>query len=123
MGDKLVGLFWGDRVIFQSVWIKSNLPPHVILAGFFLILLLLLTFFLKLGGKRSRYGALEVLFYCVGAVTLAAVFTMAFLPGDLRAHILSQSKVMPFLNNFREWVTVAPVILILIFGIGKDDEL
>lgn len=121
-GNVVVGLFTGDRLIFKQMWIKANAAPHLVQIGLFIILALLIFFFTKFIGKRSRYSFLEVALYSVSAVSLGAIFVVAFLPIDIRTQALASSKILPYLYNWREWLVLAPVLIMIAFGIYSSEE-
>lgn len=121
-GDKVVGLFVGDRVVFNSVWIKSNAPSYVIQAITFVSVSFILMNFLKLSGKRSKYSLPEITVYSICAVALATVYVISFLPLDVRNQVVAGSKIVPYLYNYREWVVLAPVLVMIFFGLYHDDD-
>ena len=78
---------------------------------------------MKLGGKRGRYGILEVVAYSICTVAVATMFFLLFLPDPVRAGLLDGSKIASMIFEWRDWVLVAPVVVIIFFGIYGDDEL
>jgi len=120
-GDQVVQFFSGQRVAF-NVWIQANSSPYLIRAILFGVLIILLTAFIKLGGKRSRYSMPEVALYSISAVMLATVLLATLMPADYQHVVLGQSKIMAFMFNWRQVILGLPVFLIILFGIyGNED--
>jgi len=121
-GTPLAQLFSGDRVIFSNVWIQGNITPFVVKVGLFVLLMILLSTFMKLGGKRARYGILEVAVYTICLVALTIVYALLLMPEGMQTAIASESVVVKFLLEWKDWVQVLPVFVIVYFGIYGDEE-
>ncbi len=121
-GGPLSQLFSGDRVIFSNVWIQGNITPFVVKIGLFVLLMIVLSTFMKLGGRRSRYGILEVAVYTICLVAVSLVFALLLMPEDMRITIASESVITKFLLQWKDWVQVVPVFAIVYFGIYGDEE-
>lgn len=121
-GDPLAELFSGDRVIFNNVWIQGNITPFVVKISLLSLLVVLLSTFMKLGGRRSRYGLLEVAVYTVSLVALSLTYALLLMPSDMRIAIAEDSYVVRFLIDWKDWVQVVPVFAIIYFGIYGDEE-
>ncbi len=122
-GDRIAQLFSGDRVLFNQVWIKANATPYVVQGVLLVLFTFLISAFLKLGGKRARYSVVEVVAYSVSTVVLALLFILLFLPDPIRQTVLDSSKIAPYIYQYRDWVLIAPVAIMLYFGIYGDEEL
>ena len=121
-GDRIAQFFTGDRVIFHQVWINANTSVLTVQVVFLAVVTLLLSSFIKLGGKRARYSMVEVGVYSVCTLALGVVFVLAFMTPEARAHVLHVSKIAPFLYMWREWVLVIPVFAMVFFGIYGDED-
>jgi hypothetical protein len=120
-GDQVVQFFTGQRVAF-NVWIQANASPFLIRAILFGLLTILLSSFIKLGGKRSKYSIVEVVAYSVCAVALAGLLLVTLMPADYQHQVLAHSLVLPVLYAWREWVLGIPVFVMILFGIyGNED--
>lgn len=121
-GDKLAGLFTGDRVILGQIWFKANFPTYMVQGFLFLLVCVLIISFVKFSGKRSHYSNLEVSVYVFLAVALGTVFLTAFLPADLRLKVMNGSKILPMINKFRELIVLLPVIMMIFFGLYSSED-
>jgi hypothetical protein len=122
-GDKISSLLTGNQTIFHQVWIKTNASPAVVQAVLLVIFTLLISMFIKLGGRRARYSSLEVVVYSVCTVAVTTMFILLFLPQSTRDDVLAGSKIVPFIYQWRDWILMVPVIAIIYFGIYGDDDL
>lgn len=122
-GARIAGFFSGDRVIWDNVWVRANATPFGVEVALLLIFTFLLSSFMKLGGKRARYGVLEVVVYAVCTVGLGLMFILLLMPDGLRETVLTTSKIAPYIYQWREWVLVIPVFAMIYFGIYGDEEL
>jgi hypothetical protein len=122
-GTKIAAFFSGDRVVFNNLWIKANATPFSIQVALLVLFTILLSSFVKLGGRRSRYSLAEVILYSISTVALALMFIMLLMPDPLRESVLQSSKIAPYIYNWREWVLVVPVFVMIYFGIYGDDDL
>lgn len=121
-GDRVTGFFAGDRVLFNQVWIKANASPFIVQTALLIVITFLLSTFLKLGGRRSRYSLIEVVVYAVSTLAVTIYFMLTFASPELRTQILAHSKIIPYIYAWREWVLVIPIFLMILFGIyGNDD--
>ena len=121
-GSSVAGFFTGDKVIFKSVWVQANATPFAVEMAFFLLTIVVLTIFLKLSGKRSKFKIVEVVLYIVAATLLAVMFITSLMPDDVRANVFAVSKIVPLVYQFRQWIIGLPIILILIFGLSRGGE-
>jgi hypothetical protein len=121
-GDWIAGLFFGERVLLNSVWIKSRAAPYMIEIGLYFLLVTLLTLFMKQGGRRSRYALGETVLYCVLATAFATMAVVSLLPAEVRTTVIAGSKLVPYVYNYREWAVLAPVLVMVFFGITRDEE-
>ena len=120
-GDQVVQFFTGQRVAF-SLWIQASGSPFLIRSILFGVLVVLLSSFIKLGGKRSKYSIVEVVAYSVCAVALAALLITTLMPADYQRQILAHSLTLPVLYAWRQWVLGLPVFVMILFGIyGNED--
>jgi len=122
-GERIAQLFSGDRVLFNQVWIKANATPYAVQSVLLVLFTFLIAAFLKLGGKRARYSAVEVVAYSVCTVVLALLFILLFLPEPVRQTVLASSKIAPYVYDYRDWILIVPVVVMLYFGIYGDEEL
>lgn len=122
-GDRVAAFFSGDRVAFNQVWIKVNLTPFAVKAGALVLLTIILSSFLKLGGRRSRYGVAEVVAYTLGAVVMAVMAIVAFMPPTVLAGALADSMAIKYLYMGRDWLPLVPVVFMLFFGMYGGDDL
>ena len=121
-GSFVVQFFTGDRVLFKSVWIQANLSAYSIQAVLLVITALLISTFMKLGGKKLRYSALEVTLYAIATLALSIMFIISFMPPETRDTAFAGSHILPLVYQFRQWVLGIPVLLMVIFGIFKSEE-
>ncbi|MCC2631363.1 MAG: hypothetical protein K0S20_62 [Patescibacteria group bacterium] len=121
-GDQVAAFFAGDRVAFSQLWIKVSASPFVVQSLLMIVVTFLVSTFVKLGGKRSRYSALEVVVYAVATLALLVMFLVSFMPIELREQVLKSSQIVPFIFKYREWILGLPVIAIVFFGIYGEEE-
>lgn len=121
-GERIAGFFSGERVIFDNVWIKANATPFVIQIILLLLFIVLLSTFMKLAGRRSRYSAFEVVAYAICTVALACMLILLLMEPAQRDTILASSRIAPIIYNWREWVLVIPVFVMIYFGIFGEEE-
>lgn len=121
-GSRLAQLFSGDRVLFNQVWVRGALTPFVAEGLLLVIFTFVLSAFLKLGGSRTRYSMIEVIVYCVCTVGVGVMFLTLFMSPEGREAIFQHSKILPLIYQWRDWVLMVPVFVIIYFGIYGDDE-
>ena len=121
-GTAIAGFFTGDRVILKSVWIQTNTTPFTVQAAFFILATLVLTIFLKLSGKRSRFSVAEVILYVMATVLLESMFITSLMSDSVRTDVFAVSKILPLVYQFRQWIIGLPIILILAFGLSRGEE-
>ncbi|MEI6477480.1 MAG: hypothetical protein WCO52_00625 [bacterium] len=121
-GATITQLFTGDRVIFSSVWIKANASPWVVQSFLLVLVAFLLSSFIKLGGRRARYSAVEVTAYAIATLALAVACIVGFMPPPVLAHAEAGSKILPYIYQFRPWIMVVPVFVIIFFGIYSNED-
>lgn len=121
-GSFVAQFFTGDRVLFKSVWIQANMSTYTIEAALMVLTALLLSTFLKLGGKRSRYSFLEVTLYAIATLALGVMFIISFMPPETRDAAFATSHILPMVYQFRQWVLGVPVLLMIVFGIFTSEE-
>ena len=121
-GERIAEFFMGDRVLMNQVWIKANASPFVVQAILLVVLTFLLSSFLKLGGRRSRYSVVEVVIYSISTLALAVMFIISFMTPEYRDVVLAASRIMPHIYNWREWILGVPVLLMVFFGIYSTEE-
>ena len=122
-GERFSALLSGDQVLLHSVWIRAHASPELVQSLLLIIFTFVISAFLKLGGKRSRYGTFEIVTYAICTVAVGSVFVLLFLPDAMRETIIATSRVAPFLYKWREFIMMIPVIAIIYFGIyASDDE-
>jgi hypothetical protein len=121
-GSRLSQLLSGDRILFNQVWIKGALTPFVSESLLLIIFTFLISAFLKLGGSRSRYAMLEVVVYSVCTVAVGVMFITLFMTPEGRQAFFMHSKLLPFIYEWRDWIMMIPVFVIIYFGIYGDDE-
>lgn len=120
--QRIADFFNGDRVLFNNVWIKANATNFSVSVTLLVLFTVLLSSFIKLGGKRSKYSALEVGAYSVCTTALLLLFILLLMPDALRATVLTTSKIAPYVYEWREYVLVAPVFVMIYFGIYRNDD-
>lgn len=121
-GDQVAAFFAGDRVFLSQVWIRANASPFVVKAVLMIGVAFLLSSFIKLGGRRSKYSAPEVTVYAVATLALAVSLLVTFMAPEMRAQVLASSQIVPFIYRWNEWFTVLPIFAIIFFGIyGNED--
>lgn len=120
-GERIAGFFSGDRVI-SNVWIRANATPYAIEIGLLIIFMFLLSSFIKLGGRRSRYGMLEIVAYTVSTIALLMMFMLLLMPDGMRETALATSKILPWVYAWREWILLIPIIIMIFFGIYGDED-
>lgn len=122
-GERISQFFSGDRVFLSQVWIKANASPFLVKSIILVLVAFLLSSFIKLGGRRSRYSAIEVSAYAIATLAITVAFIVSFMEPAMRQQVLSASKIVPYIYDWREWIICAPVFLIVFFGIyGNDDN-
>lgn len=121
-GQRVTEFFAGDRVFLNQVWIKANASPFVVQSILFAFLSLLLSAFIKLGGRRSRYSVIEIGVYSICTVALLVIFILSFMTPEMRDQVLAGSKLIPLVYRFREYILVIPVFVIIYFGVFGEDE-
>lgn len=121
-GDRFAQLFSGDRVFFNQVWIKGAVNSFTAQAALLVIFTFIISAFLKLGGARSRYSLIEVIVYAVCTVGVGVMFLTLFMTPEGRMAIFERSRILPFIYEWRDWVLMVPVFVIIYFGIYGDDS-
>jgi len=121
-GDRVNEFFNGQRVLPNQIWVTIKASPFTIQVILLFVVTLLLSSFLKLGGRRSKYTAVEVLVYSVSALALLVLFMITFMTPAMRVQVIHVSKIVPFIYNWREWVLGLPVIFMIFFGIYTHEE-
>ena len=121
-GDQVSQFFSGNQVLFNQVWIKASASPYMVSAIMLIVVTLLLSTFLKLGGKRARYSSVEVVVYAVSTVALIGVFLVSFMNPTMRAQVFASSTILPALYTWRQWVLLLPVFAMVFFGIYGNEE-
>lgn len=122
-GDKISSLLTGNQTILHQVWIKTNASPAAVQAVLLVLFTLLISMFIKLGGRRARYSVVEIVVYSICTVAVGAMFVLLFLPDTNREAVLAGSKIAPFIYKWRDWILMLPVIAIIYFGIYGDEDL
>lgn len=122
LGMRIAEFFIGDRVVLQQGFIQVNASSFTVQSILMVLVAFLLSSFIKLGGKRSRYTAIEVVVYALATMALATMFVVSFMDPQMRAEVLKSSKIVPVIYNFREWILVAPVFIIIFFGIYSNPD-
>jgi hypothetical protein len=121
-GVRLAQMFSGDRVLFNQVWIRGVLTPFVAETLLLVLFTFVISAFLKLGGSRARYSFIEVAIYAVATVAVGVMFMTLFMTPELRTAIFSHSKILPFIYQWRDWILMVPVFVIIYFGIYGDED-
>lgn len=121
-GERIAEFFAGNRVLFNQVWIKANASPPLVQAVLMVVIAFLLSSFIKLAGRRSRYSVVEVVIYAVCTLALAVMFILSFLSPAQREVAMASSKIVPYIYNWRQVILVVPVLAMIFFGIYGDDE-
>lgn len=121
-GDRIAEFLSGQSMLPNHVWIRANVSTSVVQTILMLIVTFLISTFLKLGGKRSKYSSVEVTLYVLATVALATLFIITFLQPDQRDLALKVSKIVPFVYKWREWILVLPVFLMIFFGVYGNEE-
>lgn len=121
-GGKLSQLLSGDRVLFNQVWIKGAVTPFVAQAALLVIFTFILSAFLKLGGSRSRYSLIEVVIYGLCTVGVGVMFLTLFMTPEVRDQFFVQSQILPLVYQWRDWILMVPVFVIIFFGIYGDEN-
>ncbi len=121
-GARLSQLFSGDRVLFNMVWIKGVLTPFVAQAVLLVLFTFVISAFLKLGGSRSRYSIFEVVVYAVCTVAVGVMFLTLFMTPEGRDFYFAKSQILPFVYQWRDWILMVPVFVIIYFGIYGDED-
>jgi hypothetical protein len=119
-GPRLAGLFSADSA--GGVWVAASVTPYMVSIALLLIVTFLLSSFMKLGGKRGRYGILEVIVYALLTVLLILVALLMLMPESMRAEVFLSSRIAPFVYAWREWVIALPVFAMVYFGVFRDEE-
>jgi hypothetical protein len=122
-GGRLAQLFSGDRVLFDQVWIKAAMTPFVAQAVLLVLFTFIISAFLKLSGSRSRYSMVEVGLYAVCTVAVSVMFLTLFMLPEQRDAIFGQSKILPLVYQWRDWILMVPVFVIIYFGVYGDEEM
>jgi hypothetical protein len=121
-GSRLAQLFSGDRVLFNQVWIRGALTPVVAQTLLLILFTFVISAFVKLGGSRARYSIVEVVLYSVCTVAVAVMFITLFMTPDGRELAFTHSKILPFIYQWRDWIMMVPVFIIIYFGIYGDEN-
>jgi hypothetical protein len=121
-GDPISQFFSGDRVLANQVWVQANASPVLVKSLLLVIVTFLLSTFLKLGGKRSKYSAVEVVLYVTSTMALFVMFVISFMGPEMRDHTLSISQIVPYIYRFKDWILVIPVFFMVFFGIYGSEE-
>lgn len=122
-GARLAQLFSGDRVLFNQVWIKGAMTPFVASTILLIVFTFLISMFMKLGGSRARYKVFEVTIYAILTVALGVMFTTLFMTPEGREAAFSHSRILPFIYQWRDWILMVPVFVIIYFGIYGDEDM
>ena len=121
-GERFSAFLNGDQVVFHQVWLHSHASPPFVESVLLIVFTFVISAFLKLGGKRSRYGTVEIVTYAVCTVAVGSMFILMFLPDSVRETILATSRVAPYIYQWREIILMVPVAAIIFFGIYASDD-
>lgn len=123
LGPQISDFLSGDRVFLGQLWINANASPFMVKSILMILIAFLLSSFVKLGGKRSRYSAFEILVYAVATLALGTMFILSFMDPAMRNQVLASSTIVPWIDRFQQWILVAPVFIVIFFGaLGNADE-
>jgi hypothetical protein len=122
-GQPIAEFFSGDRVLANQVWVQANASPLVVKSILLVVVTLLLSTFMKLGGKRSKFSMVEVVLYAVSTVLLGLLFIISYMTPEMKEHVLTTSQIAPHIYKFKDWILVIPVFFMVFFGMyGNGDE-
>lgn len=121
-GTTVTEFFSGDRVILKSVWIQANATPFAVQSVLLVVFTFLISAFMKLGGKRSKYSMVEVIMYAVSTLALTVMFMLSFMTPEVRDQAIHGSKILPYVYQWREWILGVPVIAVIFFGIYTNED-
>ena len=121
-GGQIASFFAGNSLLLNRVWIRASLSPVLVESAFMLLIAFLLSTFIKLGGRRSKYTSIEVIAYATSTMALAVMFIVSFMTPEIRDHTCSISKIVPFVYHWRQWILVVPVFLMIFFGIYANED-
>ncbi len=121
-GPAVADFFAGNRVVANQVWIRANVSPVLVQALMLFLVTFLISTFLKLGGKRSKYSSIEIVLYALGTMGLFVMFVLSFMTPEARDNTLQTSRLVPLIYHFRDWILVVPVFCMVFFGIYTSEE-
>src|SRR5438309_1505162 len=96
-GEPISAFFAGDKPIFNQVWIKANASPFLVQSVLMIVVALLLSTFLKLGSRKTKFSTAEVILYSVSATALAIVFVISFMNPAQRDQAMQVSRLLPII--------------------------
>ena len=119
----VTSFFKGERTLFSNFWVQANVNQYTVSLTLFFSFIILLSMFVKLSGKRSRYSAFEVVTYGVSTTALWLIFILQVMPPSLKNAVLQASQFAPVVYDWRDYVLAVPLFLMIYFGIYHNEEL
>ena len=111
----------GDRV-FGQLWINANVTTFTVQSVLLVAIAFLISSTIKLGGRRARYSMVEVAVYAVATMAVGISFILSFMTPEMRDSVMASSKIVPYIYQWRQWLTVLPAFAIVFFGLYGNEE-
>jgi hypothetical protein len=121
MGMVVVGL-WADKIqlffegkkTIANTWIAADASPATIKIVLFLVIVAVVTSKADIGiGRDTLMAPVELLAYSVMTGILISSTIYSYLPANTQQTILTQTKLVHYISDYRTIWLLAPILLIV----------
>lgn len=107
--------FFEGKKTVANTWIQSDASPATIKIVLFLLIVAIVAAKADIAiGRESMMAPIEVLLYSFITGVLIASTVFSYMPESTQSAIMSQTKLIHFLKDYRTLWLLAPILLILI---------
>jgi len=107
--------FFEGKKTVANTWIQSDASPATIKIVLFLLIVAIVAAKADIAiGRESAMAPIEVLLYSFVTGVLIASTVFSYMPESTQSAIMSQTKLVHFLKDYRTLWLLAPILLILI---------
>lgn len=112
--DPIKSFFEGKTTV-ANTWIKSDASPATIKIVLFLVVVTLVASKadLAVGRDNGVMGPIEVFLYSAITGLLIASTVFSYLPDATQSAIITQTKIVHYLHDYRTLWLLAPIVLIV----------
>lgn len=111
--EPIKDFFEGKKTI-ANTWVQSDASPSTIKIILFLLIVALVAAKADIAiGRDTMMAPLEILFYSFITGVLIASTIFSYLPEASQTAIISQTRIVHFLRDYRTLWLLAPIILII----------